>query len=46
MTFIRRILTGVFLLSLTLGLLAYAGSLVWGAVQARMNAEPRAFPQR
>ncbi|SMY06816.1 efflux RND transporter periplasmic adaptor subunit [Flavimaricola marinus] len=46
MSFVRRILTGVFLMSLTLGLLAYAGSLVFGAVQARMNAEPRSFPQR
>lgn len=46
MRFIRRTLTGVFLMSLTLALLAYAGSIVFGAVQARMNAEPRSFPQR
>lgn len=46
MNFVRRILTGIFLMSLTLGLLAYAGSIVFGAVQTRINAEPRSFPQR
>jgi len=33
-------------MALTLGLLAYAGSIVRGAVQERLNAEPRSFPQR
>ena len=34
MRFIRRTLTGIFLMSLTFALLAYAGSIVFGAVQA------------
>lgn len=46
MRFLRRSLTGLFLLSLTLGLLAYAGVQVRDAVQARMAQEPRAFQQR
>ena len=46
MRFLRRALTGVFLLSLTMAILGYAGSLVFGAVTDRMNAEPRSFPQR
>ncbi len=46
MRFLRRSLTGLFLLAVTLGLLAYAGSLVQGAVSARMNAEQRSFPAR
>ncbi len=41
MRFLRKALTGLFILSLTLGLLAYAGILVRDAVQARMNEEPR-----
>ncbi|MDO6590799.1 efflux transporter periplasmic adaptor subunit [Loktanella sp. D2R18] len=46
MRFLRRSLTGVFLLSVTLAVLAWAGSLVNGAVQVRMGQEPRSFPQR
>lgn len=41
MRFLRKSLTGLFLLSLTLGLLAYAGVLVRDAVQDAMNQEPR-----
>jgi multidrug efflux pump subunit AcrA (membrane-fusion protein) len=37
---------GIFLMSLTFALLAYAGSTIFGAVQERMNAEPRSFEQR
>lgn len=40
MQFLRHSLTGLFLLSLTLGLLAYAGQTVFSAVQERMNSEP------
>ncbi|MFV0358415.1 efflux RND transporter periplasmic adaptor subunit [Tropicimonas sp.] len=50
MQFLRRSLTGLFLLSLTLGLLVYAGSVFVSAVQDRMNrklaiqpAEERVF---
>lgn len=46
MKFLRRALTGIFILSLSLAILGYAGSLVFGAVTDRMNAEPRSFPQR
>ena len=46
MRFLRRSLTGVFLLAVTLALLAWAGEMVRGAVSARMNEEPRSFPQR
>lgn len=41
MRFLRKSLTGLFLLSLTLGLLVYAGVLVRDAVQHAMNQEPR-----
>lgn len=46
MRFLKRSLVGVFLMSLTLAFLAYAVSLVSGAVQERLSAEPRSFPQR
>ncbi|MGJ8603119.1 MAG: efflux RND transporter periplasmic adaptor subunit [Marivita sp.] len=46
MRFLRRSLTGLFLLSVTLGLLAFAGVQVRDAVQDRMSQEPRSFPQR
>ena len=46
MRFLRRSLTGVFLLAVTLALIAWAGIMVQGAVVARMNEEPRSFPQR
>lgn len=41
MRFLRQCLTGLFLLSLTLGLLAYAGQTVVSAVSERMSKEPR-----
>lgn len=46
MRFLRRSLTGVFLMALTVALFAYAGSLVTGAARERMSAEPRTMPQR
>lgn len=46
MQFLRRSLVGIFLLSLTFALLAWAGNTVRGAVQERISAEPRSFPQR
>lgn len=45
MRFLRQSLTGLFLLSLTLGLLAYAGQVVFSAVEERINAEPQ-VPER
>jgi RND family efflux transporter MFP subunit len=42
MRFLRQGLFGLFLVSLTLGLLAYAGHVVVEAVQERMADEPRA----
>ncbi|SPF77563.1 efflux RND transporter periplasmic adaptor subunit [Pseudoprimorskyibacter insulae] len=41
MRFLRQSLVGLFLVSLTLGLLVYAGSLVKGAVDARLSQEAR-----
>ena len=41
MRFLRRSLTGLFLLAATLGLLVYAGALIWGAVETRMADTPR-----
>ncbi|MHA6324878.1 efflux RND transporter periplasmic adaptor subunit [Roseivivax sp. CAU 1753] len=41
MRFLRRSLTGLFLLAATLGLLVYAAALVRGAVEARMADAPR-----
>lgn len=46
MRFLRQSLTGLFLLSLTLGLLVGAGQLVYDAVQVRMGQEPRVPPAR
>lgn len=46
MQFLRRSLIGIFLLSVTLALFAWAGNTVRLAVNERMNAEPRSFPQR
>ncbi|PJE31812.1 Multidrug resistance efflux pump [Pseudooceanicola antarcticus] len=40
MRFMTRSLMGLFLLSVTLGLLTYAGSLIYDAVEVRMNREP------
>ena len=45
MRFLRRSLIGIFLLSVTLAVFAMAGRTVVMAVQDRMNAEPRSFPQ-
>ncbi|WP_322890301.1 MULTISPECIES: efflux RND transporter periplasmic adaptor subunit [unclassified Yoonia] len=46
MRFLRRSLTGIFLLSITLVLLAWAANTVRGAVEARLGQDPRSFPQR
>ena len=46
MRFLRRSLVGLFLLAVTLALGAWAVNTVRGAVVARMNEEPRSFPQR
>lgn len=46
MRFLRRSLVGIFLLSVTLALMAWAGNMVRGAVTERMAQEPRSFPQR
>ncbi|MBT8410469.1 MAG: HlyD family efflux transporter periplasmic adaptor subunit [Octadecabacter sp.] len=46
MQFLRRSLIGVFLLALTLAMFAWAGNTVRLAVQERLTAEPRSFPQR
>lgn len=45
MRFLRQSLTGLFLLSLTLGLLAYAGQTVMSALEARLNRATEA-PER
>ncbi|MBU2361160.1 MAG: efflux transporter periplasmic adaptor subunit, partial [Alphaproteobacteria bacterium] len=46
MRFLRRSLTGLFLLAVTLALGLWAVNTVRGAVVARMNEAPRSFPQR
>jgi multidrug efflux pump subunit AcrA (membrane-fusion protein) len=46
MAFLRRALMGIFLIGLTIALLAQAGRTVWLAVDARMTAAPPAMPQR
>ena len=46
MRFLGRSLIGLFLWTLTLGLLAWAGLIVSGAVQERMAQEDRAIPSR
>ena len=46
MRFLRRSLMGVFLLSVTVGLLAWAGNTVFLAVQERLNKEDRVRPAR
>lgn len=45
MRFLRNSLTGLFLASLTLGLLAYAGQTIFSAVQERMSDETE-MPER
>ncbi|QYX57465.1 HlyD family efflux transporter periplasmic adaptor subunit [Roseovarius sp. SCSIO 43702] len=46
MRFLRQSLTGLVLVSLTLGLLALAAQTVWEAVEERMSREPRAEARR
>ena len=46
MRFLRRSLAGVFLLAVTLGLMAYAAQMVWSALEARWAEEPRERPAR
>jgi multidrug efflux pump subunit AcrA (membrane-fusion protein) len=46
MRFLRQSLIGVFLAAVTLGLLAYAGQLIGGAVQERMSDDRKAPPAR
>ena len=46
MRFLRQSLVGLFLTSLTLALLVYAGQLIVGAVQTRMSNENAAPPAR
>ena len=44
MRFLTRSLIGLFLLAATLGLFAFAGALVFDAVQTRLSEEPRSRP--
>ena len=44
MQFLRRSLVGLFLLSVTLGLLAYGGGVLRDAITERMNRQARAIP--
>lgn len=46
MRFLRRSLVGLFLLAVTLGLLALAGNTFYSALQARWNEEPMDRPAR
>ena len=46
MHFLRRAFVGLFLVFLTGGLLVYAGSMVFGALQARWAEEPQSQPAR
>lgn len=46
MRFLRRSLVGLFLLAFTVGLMTYAGTLVWGALEARRSEEPGQRPAR
>ncbi len=46
MRFLRRSLVGIFLLSLTVGLLAWAGNTFYQAVQVRREQEDRVRPAR
>ncbi|MGA1235012.1 MAG: efflux transporter periplasmic adaptor subunit, partial [Lutimaribacter sp.] len=46
MRFVRRALTGLFLLAVTLGLLAMAGRTVYGALQDRMADQGGSPPAR
>ena len=46
MRFLRRSFVGLFLLSLTVGILAYAGQTVYSALQERWSQEDRVRPAR
>ncbi len=46
MRFLRRALVGLFLMALTIGLLAMAGTTIYGALQARWSEEGVPQPQR
>ncbi|MCG6885298.1 MAG: HlyD family efflux transporter periplasmic adaptor subunit [Silicimonas sp.] len=46
MRFIRRSLTGLFLLAVTFGLVAYAGNMVWQAIQTNLKKETQSRPVR
>lgn len=46
MRFLRRSLVGLFLLSVTVGILAYAGQTVYSAIQASLSEEQRSRPAR
>ena len=46
MRFLRRSLTGLFLLATTLALFGVAGTMVYDAIQAKMSQEPRTRPQQ
>ncbi len=46
MRFLRRSLTGIFLLAVSLGALAMAGDIVWSALQDRWSRESRPSPAR
>ena len=46
MNFLRRSLLGVLLLAVTAGFIAFAGNLVWGALQARWAEDAPARPAR
>ncbi|CAN0603933.1 unnamed protein product, partial [Ectocarpus sp. 12 AP-2014] len=44
--FLRRSLVGLFLLATTAGLMAYAGALVYGALETRWATDPQSRPAR
>jgi hypothetical protein len=46
MRFLRRSMIGMFLLAVTVGLFAWAGNTVYGALQTRWSDEPQQRPQR
>lgn len=46
MRFLRRSLVGLFLLATTVGLMAYAGSLVYGALETQWAKETQSRPAR
>ena len=46
MKFLRRSLVGVFLMAVTVGLITWAGTSVYGALQARLLDEPNQRPAR